>query len=246
MSEDVKKTKGVLRMREVFEKIIVAAEADEIDLTRFAPTTCTNCIHSSKSLEESPCNKCTTALERHGRDYRPSDEYHWRPNANATTAEIQRYHKEYGVPNLKELLIDAPVRCINPRCQHGYSVVHKRGLCKGCYGVLESLVVEDAKTAEDWVLMYWLCDSEEERELVMSCYLNLYTWDRFEYEGKCLPVAEASSPDRELILYYRQTRTNQSKRNNQDPTPTEKQLSKIMDEQQLARVKEYLTVKTKR
>lgn len=246
MSEDIKKTKGVLRMRDVFEKIIVAVEADEIDVSLYAPTTCDTCVHKNKSLEDPPCNKCTTAAEHHGRDYRPSDAYHWRPNMEASPNSIRRYYAEYGTPDLKDLLTHPPIRCINPKCQHDFPEVHDRGLCKHCHSTLEKYVEMDKEVAEEWALMYWLCDSEEERGLIQHYYLQLYTWDRFEVECRCLPKETVGYPDRELILYYRQVRDNDSKRKIDNPTPTLKQLTKTMTEEQLKNTKKYLVIKPKK
>lgn len=242
MGEDIKKTKGVSRMREVFEQVVVAIGEGTLQTDRFCRASCSTCIHKDKPVTSHPCNACTTATESQGRDYRPTDQSFWIPNKDAQPQDIRYHHDVYGLPSLQQLMDTPPVRCINPACSDEFTTVHRRGLCNTCYSKLEKLVVLDSDVAAEWCMMFWLCSAEPEREVVIKYYLELATWDRFVLEGKCLPDLEEDYPDRELILYYRQTRANISRRPEQNPTPTIKQLSKIMTKDQLETARKYLEV----
>lgn len=230
-------------MREVIGNIIHALESGELDLKSYAPNNCTTCIHKDVPLESAPCNSCTTATQKSGRDHKPTDYYSWAPNKVATSQDIKARVDEYGLPDHKHLLQYPPQRCINPACNHLNGPIYKRGLCFGCFKILDAQIKTDAHVAEQWLLMYWLCDSESEREFVIEYYWELNTWDRFEYECKCLPDFSVDSPSRELILYYRVVRTNRSRHPLEDPTPTLKQLKRVMNDEEIKEALKYLNTK---
>ena len=230
-------------MRDVIGKIVHSLESGAIDIDQYAPNSCDTCIHRKKSVNSSPCNRCSTATSRDGRDYKPTDHYFWSGDKTAKQGSVKSYHQEHGKPSLEILEEYAPQQCINPACRSTTKHIHARGLCRTCYEHLKNLVDQDTKEVERWVLMYWLCDSEKEREVVRQYFLELYSWDRFEQEGRCLPVEVDGQPQRELILYYRQVRVNQARRPHEDPTPTLRQLKKTLTPEQLEKARRYLVVK---
>lgn len=231
-------------MREALASIIPSLEAGQIDRSKYAATSCETCMHRDKPVTCGPCNICSTIVE----GSRSDERYYWEASDRAAVSEIKE-HKETNLPDLDQLIQFAPRRCINPSCKHGHPEAYNRGLCVNCYKVLDSLVAQDMDVAEEWSLMYWLCDSEKERKVIEEIYLELYTWDRFIAEGKALPTEEevknrGGYPDRELILYYRQTRTN-NQRGLDDPTPTEKQGRRVLTKKQYETAQEYLDFREK-
>jgi len=231
-------------MREVFEKVLVGLKEELLDNSIYAPNTCETCIHSNKSIFEHPCNKCVTSTSEYARDYKPTDKYYWSPNKAAGSKSVEEYIENHGLPNIKKYEEYPPERCINPRCSHGNPEVHSRGLCKHCYDILDGLVIQDIDTVESWTMMYWLAGSEAERILIKGYYLELYSWERFELEGKCLPLVEEDPfPDKELIIYYRLCKLNRDRKADKDPTPTKRQLNKHLTQEQIDRLNKYLEIR---
>lgn len=229
-------------MRVVIDRIINDLESQELGLIQYCPWSCATCIHSSRGFWQDPCSSCSTATEEAGREYKPSDKLYWEPNEHATHRQIRAFHTYHGLKTFEQYLQYPPARCINPRCPD-HEHVSSRGLCTKCLGLLDEEVRRDEEEAERWRLMYWLADSDIQREEVLNIYGQLATWDRFIQLGLCLPLPEEIKPanHRELILYYRQARLNVNRGLN--ATPTAKQLARVLTPEQLALARTYLEVK---
>jgi hypothetical protein len=220
------------------ENAIMRVTEGNVNIQRYTGISCETCVHKSNNVNQFPCNKCTSAVKTDERDYRVDDFHYWLPNELATAESIRYFYQTYKLRKLDYLEYKEPVRCINPKCQHGYLVVYDRGLCRGCYKSLDSLVEKHREAALKLLILAASSESDFEYEAYLYEYYSLYTWQRFVLEQRALPKEEDFQGDlknygiREYIDTYREL----------ERPPTKEELQTKLTNIQLTRLQTIINI----